>query len=307
MSGKRVLITGGFGNLGSWLSEYFYNKRYSVFILSRSIKGSSYNIIKADITNIEKLRDELYMDFDYVIHTASYNEFFHENYAKKALLVNALGTRNLIEVLKDRGIKRFIYLSTFHVYGESSGVIREDTPLNPKNDYASTHLFAEYYLKQFYSNYNFPSVILRLTNSYGSPKSIDSSKWYLVLNDLAKSAFLDKKIILKSNGKAVRDFIYMGDVCKIIEKSFKFTPNSILNLSSNMTYSMLYLAKKVQLVYKQRYNKELEILINREDSSIGRDLSVDNSKLKSLIDIEFSNRFEDEISNIFDLLEQSYG
>ena len=308
MSGKKVLITGGFGNLGSWLSEYFSNMGYEVFILSKNIRDSIYRIIQADISDFNDLSGKLKdIDFDYVIHTASYNEFFHKNYYQKALLVNTLGTRNLIEIFKDKSIKKFIYLSTFHIYGKSSGVINEDTTPNPNNDYASTHLFAEYYLKQFYSTHNFPYVTFRLTNSYGSPKSIDSSKWYLVLNDLAKSAFLDKKIILKGNGKAIRDFIHITDVCSVIEKSFEFKPNSILNLSSNKTYSMLYLAKKVQLVYNKIYNKELEIIINKEDKTDTKILSVDNSRLKSLIDIKFSNRFEEEISNIFNLLEQNYG
>ncbi len=305
MSGKRVLITGGFGNLGSWISSYFAKNGYKISILSKNIRDSKYSTIQADISDFNNLNKKLKdLEFDYIIHTASYNEFFYKNYYQKALLINSLGTRNLIEIFKNKNIKRFIYLSTFHIYGVDSGTITENTPPNPKNDYASTHLFAEYYLKQFN---NLPSIIFRLTNSYGSPKSIDSSKWYLVLNDLARSAFLDKKIVLKGNGKAVRDFIYMGDVCKVIEKSFKFKPNSTLNLSSNQTYSMLYLAKKVQSVFKKKYNKELEIILNKRDKTEAKILFVDNSKLMSLIDIEFSNKFEQEIESIFNLLERYYG
>jgi len=307
MSGKKVLITGGFGNLGSWISEYLDNLGYIVFILSKNIKDSPYNIIQADITDINELKEKLDIDFDYVIHTASYNEFFHNNYAKKALLVNSLGSRNLIEILKDKHIKKFIYLSTFHIYGENSGVITEDTIPNPENDYASTHLFAEYYLKQFYATHKFPSTIFRLTNSYGTPKSIDSNKWYLVLNDLVKSAFIDNKIILNSNGKAIRDFIYMGDVCKVIEKSLSLQEHQILNLSSNQTHSILYIANKVKFVYKQRYDKNIEIILNNNDTTLSNSLTVDNSRLKKIIDIKFSNKFEYEINNIFDLLELNNG
>ncbi len=305
MSGKRLLITGGFGNLGLWFSEYFTTKGYEVYILSKSIKNSFiYKSIQADITNLEELKEKLkYIELDYVIHTASYNEHFHKNYAKKALLVNSLGTRNLIEVLKDKNLKNFIYLSTFHIYGATSGVIDESTPPNPKNDYALTHLFAEYYLNLT----NFSYIIFRLTNSYGSPKSISTTKWYLVLNDLVKSAYLYRKIVLNSNGEAKRDFIWMGDVCRVVEKSFKFKPNSIFNLSSKRSYNILYIAKKVQKIYKKRYKKDIDIIINREDKSKPLDLVVDNSKLKRLIDFEFSDRFESEIEKIFMLLENHYG
>jgi len=311
MSGKRVLITGGLGNLGSWLTDYFSSRDYKVTILSKNINnrlGGDYKVIQADITDINKLKEKLKdTEFDYCIHTASYNEFFHNDYPQKALLVNSLGTRNLIEILKDTNLKKFIYLSTFHVYGASSGVISEDSPLNPKNDYASTHLFAEYYLKQFYYTHKFPSIIFRLTNSYGSPKFKNSTKWYLALNDLVKSAYIENKITLKSNGKAKRDFIWMGDVCCVVEDSFDFKPNIVLNLSSNQTYSIYYLAKLVKSVYQKRYKRDIEIKLNHNDKTSLEDLVVDNRRLKELTNIEFSNKLEYEIYNIFDLLEQKNG
>ncbi len=308
MIGKpKILITGGLGNLGSWLSEYF-SYDYDVYILSKNIKnklGCKYKILQADITDIEDLKLKLNFDFDYCIHAASYNEFFHKNYAKKGLEVNTLGTRNLIEVLEESQIKNFIYLSTFHVYGANSGVITEDHELNPKNDYASTHLFAEYYLKQFFHTHNFISVIFRLTNSYGAPKNINSSKWYLVLNDLVKSAYENQVITLKGNGKTVRDLIWMGDVCKVLESSLNIVSNEIYNLSSGKTYRMMELAEKVQDVYQDRYGKKIEIIANKSDHTKTLELKVDNSKIQKVIDFEFKDNLDEEIDSIFSLLEKN--
>jgi len=308
MSGKeKLLITGGLGNLGSWLTDYF-SEKFDLYVLSKSVKNNlncNYTLIQCDITDIDELKKKLTLSFDYCIHTASYNEFFHENYAKKALLINALGTRNLIEVLKNSKIKKFIYLSTFHVYGVNSGTVTEDTALTPKNDYASTHLFAEYYLKQFYSTDNFPYIIFRLTNSYGSPKYKDSRKWYLVLNDLVRSAYIDNKIVLKGNGKAKRDFIWMGDVCRVIEKSFDFQTDRLFNLSTNRTHSMMELAERVQRVYTKRYKKDISIEINKEDSTNSLDLQVINLKLKKEIDFELEDKIDEEIESIFNLLEDN--
>ena len=310
MNGReKILITGGLGNLGSWLTIYFSDK-YDVYVLSKNISTSlesNYTLIQADITDIDELKLKLNIEFDYCIHTASYNEYFHENYPKEALLINSFGTRNLIEVLKNKNFKNFIYISTFHVYGTSYGSVTENTELNPANDYASTHLFAEYYLKQFYKTDKFPFVIFRLTNSYGSPKSINSTKWYLVLNDLVKSAYENNKIVLRSNGKAIRDFIWMGDVCSIIDSSLHLTSDAdnIYNLSSGMTCSMLSLASKVQKVYTKRYNKKIEIIINKDDKTTYSELRVDNHKLSKLINIKFNDKLCDEIEVIFNLLENS--
>lgn len=310
MNGKeKVLITGGLGNLGSWLTTFFANK-YDIYVLSKNVKITlpcNYTVIQADIVDIEDLRLKLKYEFKYCIHTASYNEFFNDNYAKSALEINALGTRNLIEVLKRTKIKNFIYLSTFHVYGVHSGHVTEKTNLSPSNDYASTHLFAEYYLKQFYKTDQFPSVIFRLTNSYGAPRYRESTKWYLVLNDLVKSAYVGNKIVLKGNGKAVRDFIWMQDVCTIIDKSLNLNPSeeNIFNLSSSETYSMLELAQKVKQVYMKKYSKSIEIIINENDDTKSENLTVDNTKLlKTFDNIKFQDKFCEEIDSIFNLLER---
>ena len=310
MNGKKVLVTGGFGNLGSYIVKHLINLNYEVTILTRrekyKLENLKYKVVECDITILEELRLKLNYDFDFCVHCASFNEFFLENYPKKALEINTLGTRNLLEVLNLKGLKNFVYFSTFHVYGLNSGFIDEMTVTNPKNDYASTHLFAEYYVKQFEYTHNLKYTILRLTNSYGCPMYKDTDKWYLVLNDLVKMAFKKNKIVLSSNGKAKRDFIYMGDVATIVDKVLKVeTTNEIYNLSTGKTYEIIDLAKKVQIIYSKRYNKDIELKINQNDLTKYDDLYVRNIKLKSLVNYEIDEeRIDKEIEEIFNLLEK---
>ena len=119
MSGKKVLITGGLGNLGSKLTIYLEKLGYQVSVLTRKAKNridnSKYEVIEADITNLDDLKIKLNFEIDFCIHAASYNEFFLPGYAKKALEVNALGTRNILEVLSGKNVENFVYFSTFHV------------------------------------------------------------------------------------------------------------------------------------------------------------------------------------------------
>jgi len=303
-----VLVTGGLGNLGSWISLHLAKQGFDVYILTRKekykLKDTRYQVVECDITNLETLKEKLNFDIDYCIHTASLNEFFLPDYPKMALEVNTLGTRNLLEVLSEKNLKNFVYFSTFHVYGASSGLITEDTVLNPKNDYAITHLFAEYYVKQFALTHSLNYTILRLTNSYGVPTHIDSDKWYLVLNDLTKSAFENNKIVLKSNGKAKRDFIYMGDVVNIVGRLLKIdATNSIYNLSSNKSYDIAHLANIVRTVYEKKYNKSIEIEINENDKNEYEDIEVKNDKLQLLVKYELTNMMYSEVENMFTLLE----
>ncbi|MDN5067886.1 NAD-dependent epimerase/dehydratase family protein [Aliarcobacter butzleri] len=309
MNGKKVLVTGGFGNLGSYIVKHLINLNYEVTILTRREKykfdNLKYKVVECDITNLEELKSKLNYGFDFCVHCASFNEFFVENYSKKALEINSLGTRNLLEVLNLKNLKNFIYFSTFHVYGLNSGFIDEMTVANPKNDYASTHLFAEYYIKQFGYTHNLKYTILRLTNSYGCPMYKDTDKWYLVLNDLVKMAFEKNKIVLNSNGKVKRDFIYMGDVANIVGELLEIdATNQIYNLSSNQSYEVIELAKKVKKIFENRYNESIEIQINQNDLTKYYELFVENKKLKFLINFETYNNLDDEIENIFELLEK---
>lgn len=308
MNGK-VLITGGLGYLGSWLTKEFCDSGYEVFVLSRTGKNKipriNYKVIIADITNIISLEMKLNIDFDYCIHTASLNEYFLQNYPKNALEVNALGTRNLLEVLLKRNLKRLIYFSTFHVYGANSGVVNEDCKVNPKNDYASTHLFAEYYVKQFATTTGLNYIIFRLSNSYGSPIFLNSDKWYLVLNNLVKCAIEKGKIIIKSNGEPMRDFIWMGDVTKITKKMLNIGINGVYNLSSKTSYKIIDIANIVKTQYEKKYKKNIEIEINNNDKTVYANLIVDNSKLKNQIDYEMKDMFAIEVNNIFNLLQKN--
>jgi len=115
MNGKKtILITGGLGNLGLWFVEKLQNN-FEVFVLSRKnsipetvLIPKNFKLISADIRNIEDLNFKIPKKLDFIIHLASFNEFFMDNYYKLALEINTLGTRNIIEIAKTRQIQKLI-------------------------------------------------------------------------------------------------------------------------------------------------------------------------------------------------------
>jgi len=305
---QKILITGGLGNLGSWLTEYYSRLGYNVTVLTKNIRKLEINVpystVQCNIKSLEECQAAIVKKYDVIIHTASMNDNFVEGYAKDALAVNAWGTRNILEAIKDNPPDHFIYLSTFHIYGKYSGKINEDTALLPKNDYGLTHLFAEYYLKQYHLNHNIPYTIIRLSNSYGCPKDYNSSKWYLILNDLSRSAFFDDKIKLNGNGLATRDFIWMGDVCSIIHKlTLKESTNDTYTLGGEKSYSLLDVARAVKEAYTEHFKKDINIEINDNDKSSPREpICIDSTKLKQIVPYSAQNYFKEEALNIFHFL-----
>jgi UDP-glucose 4-epimerase len=304
---KKILITGGLGNLGSWLTRYFCEKKWEVSVLGATFRDIlpdyNFNFITCDITNLENCKKALDGQlFNFVIHTASFNDTFMPNYAHKSIEINALGTRNILDSLEKTNLKNFIYLSTFHVYGKTTGKITENTPVAPVHDYATTHLFGELYVEQFFRNANLPYTIIRLTNSYGCPIEKSSSKWYLVLNDLAKMAATNKIIELKSNGKPQRDFIWMGDVCSVLENIclLKNAPNGTFNLSGEMNFTMVEIAEKVQNAYFEVYNEKVEIRLNEQDKNdYQQNIYVSSEKLKKISPFKAKDKIEEEAKKIF--------
>lgn len=305
---QKILITGGMGNLGSWLTDFFCQKDCEVTVLTKRVRQlaieQQFKLISCDISDVADCKTKLSTPFDIVIHTASMNDNFVDNYAQDALKVNALGTRNILEALKNHPPKHFIYFSTFHVYGKYTGELTEKSDLTPINDYGTTHLFAEYYVKQFHATHQIPYSIIRLSNSYGCPKDYDSSKWYLILNDLSRMAFEKQKIVLKSNGLASRDFIWMGDVCEVIYTLTALAaPNDTFNLSSGKSYSLLEIAQAVQEAYKEYFGKTLGIEVNTQDNSTPQaPVAINSNKIKQLIPFEAKAHFVEEAKNIFKFL-----
>lgn len=309
----KILITGGLGNLGSWLTRHFSSLDNEVYVLAKNKRAilteQKFTYISCDISSLDDCKDKLaHIAFDYIIHTASVNDMFVDNYAALALEINTKGTRNLLEAIDKSSLKNFIYFSTFHVYGVSEGNITEESPLLARHDYATTHLFAEYYVKQFHLTHHLPYTIIRLTNSYGCPIDTATSKWYLILNDLSKMALEKSEIILKSNGLASRDFIWMGTVCTVVEKlvNLKNAPNDCFNLSGERTFKMLEIAQYVQKAILKYAGKNIEIKTNINDTSTpGKSLIVSSAKLKKLINYDNPIQFEEEATNIFQLLQSN--
>lgn len=307
----NILITGGLGNLGLWLTYYFLDLGHNVTVLGRServiIRHQNYNFLCTDITDINSLKSSINCYYDACIHTASFNEHFKANYTEDALRINSLGTEFLCQALVPYGVGKLVYLSTFHVYGIKEGVVTESSPVSPDNDYALTHYFAEKYIEKNAKNYGLNYIIFRLTNSYGCPKDINSDKWYLVLNDLCRQAHENETIKLTSNGKALRDFIWMGDVAQVIDLSLKdiSLANDIFNLSSGKTFSILELSEYVQSSFFELYHKDITMSVNYFDKSEPKYLVVSNEKIQKNINYSYNNCFKDEAKKILLMLGKS--
>lgn len=311
----NILITGGLGNLGSWLTQHCLDAGHQVTVLARrlayTIDHPNYRFVQGDITQLESLQQSLVTDtaeaFDLCLHTASYNEHFHPNYRQQALQINALGTANIAECLLQIGVKHFVYLSTYHVYGKATQdrVLTEATAPLPANDYALTHLFAEHYVQMLAREKNLGFSIIRLSNSYGAPLNPDSNKWYLAVNDLARQALQEGQIQLKGNGLVSRDFIWMGDVCRILLALGQQAPsNRCFNLSSGQNITLLTLAQRIAAAWQTYSGQAIPVLVNEQDQQQHYQDQVLNRQLQQQVPFALTDALESEVIKIWQMLQQ---
>ena len=309
MNFKRILVSGGFGYIGSYLVNHLLNQGYQVGVLARSVPAHFSELAKlvdvyiADIVKpIECVPQKKY---DIFIHLAAANDIDSRN-AEAAIAGTVLGTRNCLEFCRSNGLKRFVYFSTFQVYGADTGQVDENTPLNPRNEYAITHVFAEEYVKMYQRNFGLEYMILRPVNLYGPPLHRNVDRWSLVPNCFCESAYARQKIVLRSSGKQIKEFISLEDLCGITTllcQNFAERKNRVFNAAKGAPISILEIAKSTKQVYEQIFDKQCELQIESNEPAHSEILMVATDRIKELgyaYSVEHS--LESDLEEIFHLL-----
>ena len=318
---KKVLITGACGYLGARLSKYLAEKHYAVTAFD-SFDPSGYSqwislmeeVIVGDIRDETTVSNLTEKQFDVAIHLISLDHHKTENDPNFVSSINVMPTWNLLDKLTKNGLKKFIYFSTIHVYGNlPKEIITEDQIPEPINAYGLTHLLSETICNYFNVKTETKCINIRLSNSYGSPVFSENNCWWLVINDLCKTAFKQSKIKLLSDGSPQRDFIHSSDVCSaikiLVNTDKKDLKKKSYHISSRDTLTIWELAKAVKKIYKKRYNYDIPILLPTGISSkVAAESSdkikyiVDNSRLKALGFTPKTN-LEIGLNDVFDYLE----
>lgn len=218
----KTLVTGGFGYLGGRIAvELMRVPGLTVRLGSRKVKLapawlSESETVAMDVLDPASLSAAM-RDIQTVVHLAAMNENECMVDPGKAVLVNTLGTLNVLQAAVGAGVERVIYLSTAHVYGTPlAGHITESTLPRPVHPYAITHHAAEDFVLAAHDQGKITGTVLRLSNGFGAPTHPDVDRWSLLANDLCRQAVQTRKMVLRSSGQQQRDFIPLEDVGRAV-------------------------------------------------------------------------------------------
>ena len=302
---KNILITGGCGFIGSWFISNFSNK-YNIKVLDtmffndKSKLHSQADYIQKDIRNIES------KDLDgveIVVHMAELsNDPLGEINSDLTKEINVMGTQKLLKVCEKSNVKKFVYMSSCSVYGDSGDLYAsEESPVNPLTNYAKAKIKNEKLLLE--NEYNFQIKILRNATAFGYSKNTRSD---LVINDLTLNAVGLNKINVLSDGTPRRPFVHIGDISRFIDYLITYDSSQklLINVGSkNFNYTVKNIAEIISDITKVQ---AVSFGVSDGDS---RSYFVDFSKLEKLFpnfefiyDIkigvkELMNNYEDIIKN----------
>jgi nucleoside-diphosphate-sugar epimerase len=222
LSGKKVIVTGGAGFVGSHLCEALVEIGADVISLDDLSAGKASNVdlfkgrnnfrfAEMDICADDAAMKDLFKGVDTVFHNAASKKNICLDNPGRDLDVNAGGALNLLRHAMDAGVRKFVHASTGSVYGEPKIFpTTEDHPLAPVSYYGVSKLAGERYVDVFRHLYGLDTTILRYFHVYG-PRQ-ESNEFGGVVSIFLRRITEGKNPVVFGHGEQVRSFTYVKDL-----------------------------------------------------------------------------------------------
>lgn len=264
VKGKRVLVTGGTGFVGSNLVEALVEKGASVVVSYRSLDPQSYfatqNLGERVVLAAADLKDtarvfELVVKYDveYIFHLAA-QAIVPTAYINplETIASNVMGTANVLEaVRRAQAVKGVIVASSDKAYGKAARACVEEDPLHGDHPYEASKSSADLLALAYAKTYGLPVVVTRFGNIYG-PGDLNFNR---IIPGIMKTLLTGETLGLRSDGTYVRDYVYVKDVVAgylFLWGKIESIKGETFNLSSQDSLSVIQLIKKAQKVFSQK-------------------------------------------------------
>lgn len=324
---RKILITGGAGFIGSHLVRLMVAQYpdYEIVNLDaltyagnlenlRDVEGAgNYRFVKADIVDGAAMLALFEAEqFDGVIHLAA------ESHVDRSIedpvafvMTNVIGTVNLLNAAKKiwktpTGMRegvRFYHVSTDEVYGSlhDDGYFVETTPYDPQSPYSASKASSDHFVRAYGNTYGLPFVVSNCSNNYGSHQFPEKLIPLFISNILQ-----DKPLPVYGKGENVRDWLWVVDHCRAIDKIFHEGANGeTYNIGGKNEYKnidLVHLLCSLMDVKLNRPDGTAQRLITYVTDRPGHDAryAIDPAKLEHELGWAPSVTFEEGLSRTID-------
>jgi len=304
----QILVTGGAGYIGSHfvrllLESHPFGNNLKVVVLDNLSRGHIEAIPQSaifenvDLLDAERLNEAIKKHkIDAVVHFAAF-AYVGESVENPALYYknNVVGTFNLLNVVINNKIDKFVFSSTCSIYGNPVKIpIDEKQPSNPINPYAKTKLMIEQMLEDFEYSHGLKHVALRYFNAAGASPDGGIGESHnpephlipIVLNTALKkreavSIFGDD--YPTPDGTCIRDYIHIIDLgdahIKALNLLFEKNKSEIINLGTGIGNSV----KEIINLSKEITGNDIKTIITERRAGDPAILVADNKKAKEVL------------------------
>ena len=217
---KILLVTGGAGFIGSHFVHYMLqHSDYTVRVLDAlTYAGRRENLQEAEgnprfefLHGDVRSRETVEQAMEGVSLVAHFAAETHVDrsilYPDAFITTDVYGTFVMLEVARQKGVERFLHISTDEVYGDiEQGAFTEESPLRPNSPYAASKAGADLLARAYYRTYGLPVIIARPSNTFG-PRQYPEK----LIPFLTVRALQDEPLPLYGDGTQVRDWLYVED------------------------------------------------------------------------------------------------
>ncbi|NOR14930.1 MAG: SDR family NAD(P)-dependent oxidoreductase [Candidatus Aminicenantes bacterium] len=287
-NGKRILVTGGAGYIGSILVTRLLDAGYKVIILDKLMFGvdplrhflknpnPNLAVIVGDIQNEDDVNRAV-ENADAVIHLAAIvGDPACAADSELAVNVNFNATVRLADICKRHKIQRFIFASTCSVYGMGkTEILTEDAEVNPVSLYAETRLYGERGILSL-ADKNFSPVLLRLGTLFGlSPRM----RFDIIINYLTQKAVRENKISI-FGGNQWRPLLHVADAARAFQVAMEGPLEKVENQIFNVGMANLQIKEIGRIIQQNIPEAEVQVLDKFEDK---RSYNVSFEKIEAAL------------------------
>ena len=295
--GNRYFITGGTGLIGKSLVRKLSEEGENLTLLVRdrekalSLFGDllGVELLVGDLANFEEPAG----DYDYIIHGAADTSSRHFVERPAEIITGALeGTEKMLELARKKQVKAFVFLSSMEVYGTPSTDERigelHSTDLDTmsvRSSYPESKRMCENLCAAYYSQYQVPAKVIRMTQTFGKGVNYDDSR---VFAEFARCVIEKRDIVLHSRGETKRSYLAVSDAVEAILTVLKSgNPGEAYNAANESTYcSILEMANLAAGLCEVPISVRIEGISEKESMAMGYaptlHMNLDTSKLQSL-------------------------
>ncbi len=306
--GKKILVTGGAGYIGSHCVLALLKQGYDVVVFDNLATGhietistlkkyGNVNFYQGDLLHSTYLNTVFKQtNIDAVIHFAAFSQVGESvKDPQKYYINNVCGTINLLKVMLENNAKKIVFSSTAATYGEPQYTpIDEKHPQNPINPYGQTKLIIEKIMDDYDKAYGLCSVRLRYFNVAGADSEKRVGEWHEpethLIPNILKSTFSNGKTFEMygtdydtKDGTCIRDYINVEDLAEAHVLALDYLNSggktNFFNLGTNDGNSV----KEVFSACEEVTNKKIDVNICPKREGDPAILVADNSKAKQIL------------------------